>query len=206
MTIESSIALFIAIALSAAIPGPSVLAVVSRTLSAGWIQGLLVVIGVLIADYVFIVLAITGLAFIANLMGDLAGIIKYLGVVYLFWLAYRTWCQPAVTSDITEVKSKAASHASLLTGFIMTLSNPKAILFYMGFFPAFINLQAITVQQSFIVIAISTLAVGGVLSLYALFATKSRRYFVNSQSKHWLNKICGGAFASCGTFLLLRDS
>ena len=53
MIISSGIALFIAMALFAAIPGPSVLAVVSRSISYGLMQGLLVVVGVFFADYIF---------------------------------------------------------------------------------------------------------------------------------------------------------
>ena len=132
MSITSGIALFLAMALSAAIPGPSVLAVVSRSISHGWRQGLLVVFGVLIADYIFIFLALSGLTALASAMGDFATVIKYIGITYLFWLAYTTWTS---SDDVSSVKTPEATRASsVIVGVLMTLSNPKAILFYMGFF------------------------------------------------------------------------
>ena len=83
MSITSGISLFLAMLLSAAIPGPSVLAVVSRSLTYGWKQGLLVVLGVLLADYIFIFLALSGLSAVASMMGEFATLIKYVGITYL---------------------------------------------------------------------------------------------------------------------------
>nr|WP_240797151.1 LysE family translocator [Vibrio tasmaniensis] len=131
MSITSGIALFVAMLLSVAIPGPSVLAVLSRSLSYGWKQGLLVVLGVLIADYIFIFLALSGLSALASAMGEFATVIKYVGVTYLFWLAYTTW-----TSDVSESSSTSSEQgtkaSSVTIGLLMTVSNPKAILYFKG--------------------------------------------------------------------------
>ncbi len=170
MSITSGIALFLAMLLSAAIPGPSVLAVVSRSLTYDWKQGLLVVLGVLLADYIFIFLALSGLSAVASVMGEFAIVIKYVGITYLFWLAYITWTSNASVSS-TRSPDKATKASSVVVGVLMTLSNPKAILFYMGFFPAFIDLQSVTVSDVVMIIAISTVSVGGMLSIYACMAS-----------------------------------
>ncbi|MGF1694480.1 LysE family translocator [Vibrio kyushuensis] len=205
MSISSSIALFIAMLLSAVIPGPSVLAVVSRTLSSGALQGLLVVAGVLIADYIFICLAITGLATVASQMGEFASVIKYVGIVYLFWLAYSTWHSKSTGSQDSTPINKNKSQSSLMAGLLMTLANPKAVLFYMGFFPAFVNLGSISTQDVLLIMFISTLSVGGVLSIYVFSASKARYLFASPKSKRLLNKISGGALATCGIALASRS-
>lgn len=203
MSMSSGIALFIAMLLSAAIPGPSVLAVVSRSLSHGRKQGLLVVLGVLLADYIFIFLALSGLSAIAGVMGEFATIIKYAGVTYLFWLAYVTW-----TSDVS--KSPNQSHdtttrtSSILVGILMTISNPKAMLFYMGFFPAFIDLQSLSTIDIVMVLGVSTFSVGGVLSIYACMASKARFVFQGKAAKALLNKVSGGFLATSGVLLATK--
>ncbi|WP_060981978.1 LysE family translocator [Vibrio splendidus] len=203
MSITSGIALFVAMLLSAAIPGPSVLAVLSRSLSFGWKQGLLVVLGVLIADYIFIFLALSGLSALASAMGDFATVIKYVGVTYLFWLAYTTW-----TSDVSESSSTSSEQgtkaSSVIIGLLMTVSNPKAILFYMGFFPAFIDLKTFTTTDVMMILVISTVAVGGVLSLYACSASKARFVFQGRSAKTLLNRLSGGFLATCGALLATK--
>lgn len=203
MSITSGIALFVAMLLSAAIPGPSVLAVLSRSLSYGWKQGLLVVLGVLIADYIFIFLALSGLSALASAMGEFATVIKYVGVTYLFWLAYTTW-----TSDVSESSSTSSEQgtkaSSVTIGLLMTVSNPKAILFYMGFFPAFIDLKTFTTTDVMMILVISTVAVGGVLSLYACTASKARFVFQGRSAKTLLNRLSGGFLATCGALLATK--
>ncbi|MGF1755773.1 LysE family translocator [Vibrio makurazakiensis] len=204
MSITSGIALFMAMLLSAAIPGPSVLAVVSRSLTYGWKQGLLVVLGVLLADYIFIFLALSGLSAVASMMGEFATLIKYAGITYLFWLAYITWtsdtCETSPQTSDTEAKA-----SSVITGMLMTLANPKAILFYMGFFPAFIDLQSVSLSDIVIIFVISTFSVGGVLSIYSCLASKTSFVFQERQAKKLLNKISGGFLATCGALLATKS-
>ncbi|CAH6783372.1 LysE family translocator [Vibrio sp. 10N.261.52.A1] len=203
MSITSGIALFLAMALSAAIPGPSVLAVVSRSISHGWRQGLLVVFGVLIADYIFIFLALSGLTAMANAMGDFATVIKYIGITYLFWLAYTTWTS---SDDVASVKTPETTRASsVIVGILMTLSNPKAILFYMGFFPAFIDLQSLSSLDVATILVISTFSVGGVLGIYACMASKASFVFQGQAAKTLLNKVSGGFLATCGVLLATKS-
>ncbi|MCF7497035.1 MULTISPECIES: LysE family translocator [Vibrio] len=203
MTISSGIALFIAMALSAAIPGPSVLAVVSRSIVYGSVQGLLVVVGVLVADYIFIFLAISGLSLVASLMGEFAVLIKYVGVTYLLWLAYVTWTSEV--SDLTAKKTKVSiKSSSLITGMLMTLSNPKAILFYMGFFPAFVDLTALTALDVVSILLLSTISVGGILATYACAASKASFMFKGHIARKRLNKLSGGFLATCGAMLAVK--
>ena len=78
MTIASFFALFTAMIALALVPGPTVLIVVSRTLSLGLKQGLITVLGMLCADFIFILLAIFSLSALADFMGSFFIIIKYL--------------------------------------------------------------------------------------------------------------------------------
>lgn len=205
MSLTASIALFIAMALSAIIPGPSVLAVVSRSMSNGLKQGLLVIAGVLVADYLFITLALTGLSAVSSIMGEFASLLKYIGIAYLFWLAYSIWTSDSINDSSAEI-AKGTAKSSILTGLLTTLANPKAILFYMGFFPAFIDLETLSLPGIATVIAISTLSVGGVLTFYAWVGSNAGVLFKSERSKRLLNKVSGGFLASCGVLLATKQT
>ncbi|MEZ9232311.1 LysE family translocator [Vibrio amylolyticus] len=205
MSLSATVALFIAMALSALIPGPSVLAVLSRSISNGFKQGFLVIVGVLLADYLFIALALTGLSAVSAIMGEFASLLKYIGITYLFWLAYTTWTASTATEPKPEVESKI-TRSSILTGLLTTLANPKAILFYMGFFPAFIDMGTLSLSGIISIIVIVTLSVGGVLALYAWAGSSASGLFQSTRSKQLLNKLSGGFLASCGVLLATKQS
>lgn len=203
MTLISAVALFFAMLVSALIPGPSVMAVVSRSIVTGVSHGLVVVLGVLIADFIFICIALSGLMAVSSLLGELAIYIKYVGASYLIWLAYLTWKAKAATDEISGPKNtKLFSNG--IAGFFIGISNPKAILFYMGFFPAFIELSSIGIYQVLAIILIEICAVGGVLAAYAYAGSKARYFFQDDKAKSKLNKLSSGILASCGVLLLVK--
>ncbi|OEE66102.1 threonine transporter RhtB [Enterovibrio norvegicus FF-33] len=205
MSLFSGFALFLALLLSVIIPGPSVMAVVSRSLSFGMKQGFMVVLGVLVADYIFICLALSGLSAVATAMGEFSVFLKYAGATYLIWLAYKSWTSPTSDSDLTAQKaSKAKGTSSFAMGLVTTLSNPKAILFYMGFFPAFIDVQTLSGAGILAVLILSTIAVGGVLSGYAILGDKATRIFNGKKAKARINKVSGGILAACGVALAIK--
>ena len=176
MTLMSGVALFVAMLISALIPGPSVMAVISRSIMSGARHGLMVTRGILLADYIFICLALTGLSTISSILGEFSVVLKYFGASYLLWLAYFTWQADITLSEDVESQTNSLT-ATVLVGLVIGLANPKAILFYMGFFPAFVELSSIVLYEVVIILLISTFAVGGVLSGYALASAKARYLF-----------------------------
>ncbi|WP_194439616.1 LysE family translocator [Vibrio fluminensis] len=205
MTTTSAIALFLAMSLSALIPGPSVLAVVSRSISQGFRQGMFTVLGILLGDYLFIFLALSGLSAASVAMGEFASLIKYLGVSYLFWLAYQTWNTSIEGKLDFPQDTEYRQASSVLSGLVIALANPKAILFYMGFFPVFVDVTSIHAGDVFMILMISTLSVGGVLAVYAFLSAKSRHMFTNRLARKWLNRCSAGVLASCGVILVSRN-
>ncbi|PML77358.1 LysE family translocator [Enterovibrio norvegicus] len=203
MTLLSSFALLLALLLSVIIPGPSVMAVVSRSLSFGVKQGLMVVLGVLLADYIFICLALSGLTAVASALGEFSSVLKYAGAAYLLWLAYKSWTSPTVSLE-NDTPNQAKGASSLAIGLVITLSNPKAILFYMGFFPAFIDVQTLSTSGILTVLILSTVAVGGVLSGYAILGDKATHVFNGEKAKARINKLSGGILATCGVVLAIK--
>lgn len=202
MTFSSIVALFSAMILLAAIPSVSVVAVSTRSATSGFLHGVFTTIGIVIGDIIFIIIAIWGLSFLAQTMGNLFFFIKYLGGAYLIFLGIRL-CRSKSNNLETEKVVKSSFMSSFLTGLLITLGDQKATLFYLGFFPAFLDISKISYFDTAIVIAITTVSVGGVKLGYAFMADRARLLISSKLSKS-LNTAAGFVMIAVGVFLIAK--
>ena len=173
MTITSAFALYSTMILLALIPGPGVIVVVARSLDSGFRQGLVTAMGVLSGDFVFISLAVFGLAALAELMGNLFVIIKYIGAVYLIYLGFNLITAKSSTED-AQAPKPAKHSTNFLVGLMTSMSNPKVILFYFSFFPAFFDLESLSLIDVAALFLIATFSVGAVMAGFAYVAAKTK--------------------------------
>lgn len=202
MTLSNIVALFGAMLVLAALPSLSVLTVVTRAISSGFLHGCLTAVGIVVGDIVFILVAIYGLSMIAD-TGGLFVVVKYLGGAYLIWLGVSLWRLPAQAMEIETVQ-KSSGISSFLAGLLLTLGDQKAILFYMGFLPAFVDLSALSLGDTGLIIAIATLTVGGVKLGYAYMADRARFLFQNQRTRQFINRMAGSVMVLTGVYLCLR--
>ena len=206
----------------ALIPGPGVLVVIGRSLSGGLAHGIATSIGIVLGDYVFILLSVYGLIAIAEVMGNLFFVIKYVGAAYLIWLGLHFLRTPKSNTPVQE-NSHQTYWADGLVGLITTLSNPKAILFYLSFFPAFLDLTSVSLMDVSLILFIATITVGGVMVAYAYIAVKGSSWLRtsatgdNNDSHHGdtnarpstiarkLNIAAGGILVGSGAFMVLKQ-
>ena len=203
MTFSSILALFSAMIVLASIPSISVLAVTTRAATSGFIHGVFTTIGIVLGDIIFIIIAIWGLSFLAETMGNLFVLIKYLGGAYLIWLGISL-CRSKSQEVETEEVVKSSLLSSFMTGLLITLADQKAILFYFGFFPAFLDVSKISYFDTGIIIAIATLAVGGVKLGYAFMADKAR-LLISSKFRNRINIAAGCVTIAVGVFLITKS-
>lgn len=189
-------------AVLAAIPSLSVLTVTARAASAGFRQGAWVALGVVVGDAVFIVLAIFGLQWLAAELGDGFVWLKYLGGVYLLWLAFSLW-RAAPAAQASAAGGDSVSTSSFISGLLLTLGDQKAILFYLGFFPAFIDLAVLTLLDALAVVVIAVVAVGGVKLVYAAVASRAGAV-IGARLGRVLNLVAGGVLLVVGIDLIVR--
>ncbi len=208
MTFEALLLLAGAVFILAVTPGPGVMLIVSRAMTAGLRQALITIIGIVTADLLFLLLVVYGLQAIAESLSFLFIIIKYLGGLYLIWLGISIWrSQPAkITINANSgVEHKPASyHVSWLSGLIVTLSNPKAILFYMSFLPAFVDIPTLTTIDIVIVSMIICSVIGGVMFFYAFSAVKTQHMVTKNSSGKLAKKIAGGLMVTTGGILMAK--
>jgi threonine/homoserine/homoserine lactone efflux protein len=191
-----------AMALLAAVPSISVLAVTARAASGGFAHGALTALGIVVADLLFIVLAIFGLVLLAETLGELFVLVRWLGAAWLVLLGILLWRAgpPAGSGAVAPPQSWLAS---FLAGLLLTLGDQKAILFYLGFLPAFVDLTALTLADAGLVCAAAILSVGGVKLAYAAVAARAGR-LAGARLGGWLNRLGAVVLVTAGLAVALR--
>ncbi len=202
MTFSSIVALFGAMVVLAAIPSVSVVAVSTRSATSGFIHGVFTAIGIVLGDIILIVIAIWGLSFLAETMGDFFTLLKYVSGAYLILLGIGLWRVEPHDIQVQEVV-RSSLISSFLTGLLITLGDQKATLFYLGFFPAFLDISKISVVDTLIIMTITIVAVGGVKIGYALMAHRARLLF-SSKIKKRINLAAGCVMVAVGVFLVIK--
>ena len=187
----------------AIVPSVSVLAVTARAAAFGFIHGVFTAAGIVVADIGFILVAVYGLALIAELMGDQFRLIQYLGAAYLIWLGISLWRSRAKARSADDLRQSSLL-SSFLTGFLITIGDQKAILFYLGFFPAFIDLSTITPADTLIIILIAIVGVGGAKLVYAFLADRASLLLRDSRALHGINMLAACVMIAVGIALLLK--
>ncbi len=189
----------------AASPGPGVFATVARALASGFRSSFAVICGIVVGDVIYLLFAVFGLSMMANALGNMFFIVKICGGAYLIWLGARIWLmKPA---PVTENQNQHIhSHwGNFSSGLVITLSNPKVILFYCGFLPTFFELSALSLTDLIIVVTIITIVLGGVLGIYAFLASRARRMFTNRQAVRRLNRTAGAVMVGAGLAIAIRS-
>lgn len=203
MTIASSVALFTAMLILALIPGPGVFAVVARSMASGFRSGAVTAFGIVFGDYVYIILSVFGLVALANVMGSFFVLLKYFGAAYLLWLAVSLW-RASTSAQPTEGINELSLISNFLAGLITTLGNPKAILFYVGFFPTFLDLSAVSLFDVALIMVITTVAMGGVMLCYAYAASRSRQLLSGEKAAKRINRTASCVMAGSSILLATR--
>lgn len=205
LTFASIAALSGVLLIGAAIPSVSVLAVSARSAALGWVHGVFTSLGIVVGDVVFIVLAIYGLSVLAGWLDSRFFLVQYLGGAYLLWLGIMLWRSSPKTGAV-EMQSESSLLSSFMTGLLITLGDQKAVLFYLGFFPAFLDLSRLSWLDTGIIIVIALIAVGGPKLVYAYLAHRAGAIFKNNRVANALNKVVGSVMIALGGFVILRTS
>ncbi|QIL90537.1 LysE family transporter [Microbulbifer sp. SH-1] len=206
MTLISALALFGTMVVLAVIPGPGVLAVVARSVSGGVLHGVLTSVGIVLGDYVFIALCLSGLAYIADAMGSAFVVLKFLGAAYLVWMGFSLICARRKTNTQPATEIQSSRYGSLLLGLTTTLGNPKAILFYLSFFPAFLPMHDIGVMDAVTILVVTALAVGGVMLIYVWITVRAKKILQNKPENRSLNLFGGSILIASGVWMAVRSS
>ena len=205
MSIIDTITLFGIMIALAALPSASVAIVITRSATLGVANGIAVTAGIILGDLVFILLAIYGLTVVAETMGSLFMIVKYLGATYLLWLGYTLINSKSTTTiAVDKIVKKQNLVTSFIAGFILTLGDIKAIIFYASLLPVFVNLSTLQASDVLIILSVMIVSLGSVKILYAFSAVKVVTFTVNKKLNNISRKTAGGFMLGAGGYLIVK--
>ncbi len=194
-------AFVVAIIVFLAIPGPGNLALLTATGKGGVRSGMAATLGVIAGDQVLLWLAVAGLSALLINYPSLYSSIQWAGAAYLIGLGYSLFNAKPGDAPVLDMKPDHYFRQALF----ITVLNPKAIVFYMAFFPLFvdpaIHLGLLTFAVMAATIAALTLAYGLVVVLLAHHLAERVR--ANPLATIMLNKIAGALLIGFGLKLAL---
>jgi threonine/homoserine/homoserine lactone efflux protein len=205
LTLYSAFGFAVVMLILAASPGPGVFATTARAMASGFRPALAVIWGIVLGDIIFLLFAAFGLTMVARVLGNLFFLVKICGGAYLVWLGIKIWLQKPAPVQNHQNSASRSKWGNFVSGLLITLSNPKVILFYCGFLPTFLDLSALTIVDLAIVVAIITAVLCGVLTIYAYLASRARRIFTTQRAVKRLNRAAGGVMVAAGVAITARS-
>lgn len=200
MTMGALLAFAAAFFVACIIPGPCMLAITARSVSSGFGPAMVMALGVAFGDMVYLLLAAFGLSHLAASLGGLFMVVKWAGAAYLVWLGARAWLG---RGDMITVRPEAGSSrhsmaGGMLGGFVICMGNPKVILFYCSFLPAFVDMSTLTNGDVARLAGTCLVVLAACASAYALAAARAIRLLRSQRALRLANRTAGTLFIGCG--------
>lgn len=179
--------------------------VVGRSLSSGFRSTVGLIGGILLGDLFYIALVFLGLAALGQILGEFFVVVRILAAVYLIYLGISLWRKEPSTA-LTAQAAPGDTVKSFVTGFGITLGNPKAILFHLGFLPTFFDLQALSVVDALAIMGLFVAVLGTAFVAYAYAASRAGTLFRNPRAMRIVNRTSGTLLIGAGAAVLLKRS
>jgi threonine/homoserine/homoserine lactone efflux protein len=198
-----SLLLFVGVyAAAVASPGPGIAAIVARVLGRGLGGIAPFIAGFVVGDLVWFAVAATGLAVVAHEFAALFIAIRYAGVAYLLWLAWRIWRAPvAAQQEPIESRGGARPFFGALS---LTLGNPKVIVFFLSIMPLVVDVHTMNAMVFVEIAVVMPLVLAPVLTLYALAADRARALFRSPRAMRAANRTAAGVMAGVAVAIAAR--
>lgn len=187
-----------------ALPGPGVTMLIARSLSRG-LQGLFwVVLGYVLGDLILMTLAVCGLAVVAHTFSGIFLAVRYGGAAYLLWMAWKLWRAPLHTIELPNRSAGQGAWTAFFSSFSLTLSNPKAILFFLSIMPLVVPINRIGLSSYAVIAVMMALILGPVMAVWAVLADRARRLFRSGRAVARLNKGSAMLMAGAAAVVLVK--
>ena len=183
------------------IPGPGNLALITSTSKGGIQGGLGATLGVIVGDQVLMWLAVAGVAALLSTYPTAFNAVQWLGAAYLAWLGCHMLLAKPGAAPVLNIKP----HHYLRQALMITLLNPKAIVFYMAFFPLFVDpaRQQGLITFAFMAVTIAVLTFAYGLTAVLLTHFLAERLRANPTISRVLEKLAGLFLIGFGVKLAL---
>ena len=196
MELHVYLAFVVATSIMIALPGPSVILTVAHSISFGWRPAIATVAGATVGIAVQLIVAAIGLTSLLNVVAGAFEWLRWAGAAYLVYLGIKQWrsASEPLEFDTSEVSKKNL----FVQGLVITIPNPKSLVFIAAFLPQFIDatrplgLQFTLIGPTFLMITFT------VTSVWALVAGSARELLRSQRAFQAVSRTAGGLMVVAG--------
>jgi threonine/homoserine/homoserine lactone efflux protein len=187
MTAANLLVFALALIVAAGSPGPSIAALVARVLTHGLREVLPFLAAMWLGESLWLACAVAGLAVVARTLGVVFVVIKFIGVAYLLYLAWKMWFAPTRVSE-GELPKGQSRWRLFGAGLAITLGNPKIMVFYLALLPTIVDLNGVGVAAWIELTAVTLLVLMSVDFAWALLAVRARSLLTSRKAVKIANR------------------
>ena len=203
MPIELWLAFVAASAVLLIIPGPTILTVISYSMSHGRRANVPLVAAVALGDSTALVVSLLGLGALLATSAFWFTVLKWIGGLYLLYLGIRLMSAGIMSTEMSTPAAPASRWKLFANTYLVTALNPKGIVFFVAFLPQFISPAADVTRQMW-VLAVTFVAMAALnATLYAVFAGSARKLLSSPRAQRRFNLTGGSLLSAAGIWALM---
>lgn len=203
MTFASLLVFATTLFVAAGSPGPSIAALVARVLSRGARDVLPFLLAMWVGEAIWLSLAVAGLAAIAESFQPVFVAIKWIGVGYLLYLAWKMWfSEPAEPGE--AIPESRSALKMFIAGLTVTLGNPKIMIFYVALLPSIIDLAGVTPVGWLELLGAMFLTLVVVHLSWVMLAARARQFLRSRRAVKIANRVSAGTMAGAAAAIAAR--
>jgi threonine/homoserine/homoserine lactone efflux protein len=203
MALSGLLVFALALIVAAGSPGPSIAALVARVLTNGLRDVLPFLAAMWIGEALWLTCAVAGLAVVAQTFALVFVALKFAGVGYLLFLAWKMWFAPADVHEGTLPRGQSPWRM-FVAGLMVTLGNPKIMVFYLALLPTLVDVSRVG-TLAWLELTLTMLAVLMTVDfVWALLATRARTLLTSRRAVKIANRTSATMMAGAAAAIATR--
>lgn len=193
-----------ALLVAAGSPGPSIAALVARVIAKGFRDVFPFLLAMWIGEAIWLSLAVFGLAVVAQTFHYAFVVVKWVGVSYLGWLAWKMWTAPVEAKEGSLPREDSPAKL-FFAGMAVTLGNPKIMMFYLALLPTIIDLGSISMVGWVELTATMAVVLVAIDLTWVLAASQARKLLRSKRAMKIANRVSAGTMAGAAAAIAARS-
>lgn len=186
------------------LPGPAVMLTINNAIQRGLLRSFAGILGIALAILLVAIISASSLGIILATSAVAFTAVKFIGAIYLIYLGIKMWRTKIAIDTFAEHQEDSVLKC-FIEGFLVSISNPKAVIFFMSIFPQFINVSQ-EYKPQFVLLSVTfSILVIVIHTIYALFSSFAKLKLSSSKGKSVLGKVSGGVFVGFGVGLAMSS-
>ncbi|MDE2240385.1 MAG: LysE family translocator [Rhodospirillales bacterium] len=202
MSLSQIMIFCVALAVMAGTPGPGIAALVSRILTNGFWDVLPFLAAMWVGEAIWLTVAMLGLSALAHSFAFMFLVLKYAGAAYLLFLAWKMWRAPVNIEDAALPRRRPLRMFG--AGLMVTLGNPKIMVFYLAVLPAIIDIRHVTLGRWAILTAALFCVLPATDLTWSFVATRARRLLRSPKAMRVANRTSAGVMAGAAAVIAAK--